>query len=289
MRNLLLTVALCIVSLAACDCTTTKFYPSGVTNQVSAEFKAEQTQDQRSQNQQLMEHIKDRTVLITVDCTPKKGVVILGTANPDKYGDGWGTGIIVRSKENKSYLFTASHVVEFSNSKDAEHFDCDISIQRAEDAGHNRNKIKASIVVKNTVRDIAVLSVDVNLGVNTDLEIDPFTGEDVWAAGFPVQKSSAKSQLLSITKGALATKLVPMNGNAKKNGHYHRVTAQVYFGNSGGGVWNKQGKLISIVSSLYAGAGGIPYEGYYYTKPVTEVLKMLSKENRYQEVFGGTN
>jgi len=239
-----------------------------------------------------MSHIKERTVLISVDCTPinddiAKMLKDLGVQNPSGVGDGWGSGIIVRSKKGASYIFTAAHVVEFSNAKMAEYFKCEVHVQREKDAGTKDNKIVASLVAKSTGRDVAVLRVPVDLGVNTELELNPFTGEDIWAAGFPVLKMSRNSKIISITKGTLATANIP--ARKKSFGNYHRVTSQVYFGNSGGGIWNKEGKLLSIVSSLFTGNGGDPLEGQYNTKPVGEVLHILDKSFKYKEVFGDLN
>lgn len=286
MNRWLLALILTSLALVACDCTPANYYyPAGDRQPATTEqLRDGPRHGRRNANQRLMTHIKDRTVLISVDCTPKKGVVILGTSNPNNYGDGWGSGIIVRSTKGRSYIFTASHVIEFDDKKNAPHFNCVINIQREDDAGTDANKIVASLVSKSTGRDVAVLRVPVDFGVNTDLELNPFTGEDVWAAGFPLQKMSRGSKILSITKGTLATADVP--ARKKKFGQYHRVTSQVYFGNSGGGVWNKEGKLLSIVSALFAGSGKVPYEGYYYTKPVSEVLHVLSKSLKYKEVFG---
>jgi S1-C subfamily serine protease len=289
MNRWLLALILSAFAIASCDCTPAhKYYPAGNTQPAaSEEFRDGPHHGVRSANQRLMSHIKERTVLISVDCTPKEGVVILGTSNPKRYGDGWGTGIIVRSTKDRSYLFTAAHVIEFDDTKNAKHFDCVINIQRAEDAGTDDNKMVATLVAKSTGRDVAVLRVPVDMGINTALEVAPFTGENVWAAGFPVQKMSRRTKVLSITKGTLATLNVP--ARKKKFGHYHRVTSQIYFGNSGGGIWNKQGKLLAVVSSMFANSDKVPYEGYYYTKPVSEVLHVLTKSLKYEEVFGDLN
>ena len=289
MKHFVFALIFSLFALASCDCSpATHFYPAGNSQTVATEgIRDGPRQGRRNANQRLMSHVRERTVLISVDCTPKDGVVILGTSNPNRYGDGWGSGIIVRSTEGRSYIFTAAHVVEFSDKANAPHFNCVINIQREQDVGTENNKVVASLVAKHTGRDVAVLRVPVDFGVNTELELNPFTGEDVWAVGFPMQKMSPSSKILSITKGTLATVGVP--ASKKSFGQYHRVTSQVYFGNSGGGVWNKEGKLLSIVSALFAGSGKVPYEGYYYTKPVGEVLHLLDKSLKYKEVFGDLN
>jgi S1-C subfamily serine protease len=285
MKKLFLVLLLSAFTLTACDCTTTKFYPSG-SNEVPTIDTAGR-HNKRLKNKHLSEYITQRTALVQVDCTPKKGVVILGTRNPDKVGDGWGTGIIVRSTDGGSYLFTAAHVLEFKDRKRAKHFDCVYYIQKNEDAGTKKNRHIATIVTKSSNRDIAVLKVDANLGIDTNIELDGFTGEDIWVAGFPSQFTAPGKKLLSITKGTLATNNLPRRGNPAKYGYNYRVTAAVYFGNSGGGLWSKEGKLMGIVSSMSVGPGDVPYDGFYYVKPVKEVLELLNKKGKYNQVFGG--
>ena len=276
-----------LMALLSNSCSTSSYYyPASIKNIDASEesIRDGPRSNRRANNKRLMKYIEARTVLISVDCTPKKGVVVVGTSNPNRYGDGWGSGIIVQSRKGRSYIFTAAHVVEFSDRRNSNYFNCKINVQLERDAGTNKNIAIASMVSKNTGSDIAVIRVPVDFGVNTALEVEPFTGEDVWAAGFPIQKMSTKTKVISITKGTLATLNVP--ANRKSSRKYHRVTSQIYFGNSGGGIWNKEGKLLSIVSSLFAGVGKVPYEGYYYTKPVKEVIQLLSRKLKYKEVFG---
>ena len=240
----------------------------------------------RLRNRQLTKYIADRTVLIQVDCTPKKGVVILGSNKPELHGDGSGTGIIVKSSVDGSFLFTAAHVIEFSKAREAAHFDCIFYVQRVGDVGTKDNRHIAELVVKSTNRDVAVLKVGVDFGVSTAMELDTFTGEDIWAAGFPSQHIAPGKKFFSITKGTIATKDLPKRDNPDKFGRYHRVTSQIYYGNSGGGLWSKDGKLIAIVTNMSTGIGDIPLEGYYYVKPVKEVLNLLNKKGKYEKVFG---
>lgn len=288
MKNIFATIALCIITLAACNCST-----QDLTQKANRSLGAESLPalgiraTERQFNKALLDHISDRTAFITVDCSPKEGVVILGVKDPERIGDGWGSGIIVRSRDGESYIFTAEHVVGFSDASQAQHFDCDIYVQRSEDIGKSVNKHSAVVIAKNANRDIAVLRVETNLGVNTVLATNKILGEDVWAAGVPIQKLYPKAKRLSITRGVLATLNVPPSANTQKYGYYDRVSSQVYFGNSGGGIWNQEGELMSIVNLLIAGAGRdkIPYEGYYYVKPIKEILLMLSLQSKYQEVF----
>ena len=183
-----------------------------------------------------------------------------------------------------------THEKIIAKKKEQKHFDCVIKVQQNKFVGTRENTHTASIVASSTNHDVAALSVDVDFGVNTELELDPFTGEDVWGSGYPMLLLASRSNILSTTKGTLATKNIPVSRNAKKYGHFHRVTAQLYFGNSGGGIWSVDGKLIAIVSALVAGTShegmSVPIEGNYFVKPIQEVLTLLTSKGKYEEVFG---
>jgi len=245
-----------------------------------------QYKDTREQNRDHSKFITARTVDVRFACDPKEGVVLVGIANPKKYGDSRGSASIIRSKSNRSYLFVAAHVVEL-NSKSAKlGFNCTVYILRDKSIDPTQRRIPASIIAMDSDRDIAVLSVAEDLGVSTDIELRPFIGEKVWAAGYPKQLMNSKHITLSITEGTLASLSVPSQYNLKKHGYYHRVTSQVYFGSSGGGIWTAEGKMTAIVVVLFADPYKQPFEGYYYVKPVNEVIALLHDTWKYQEVFG---
>ena len=238
---------------------------------------------ERDYQKQLMTYFTERTVSVSIDCTAKKGVVFFDVRNPNRLLDGRGTGVIKKSKEKRSYIYTAAHVVVMEE-KYKKYFTCKVYVNRNENLGNKSTRIEAEIVAANDDRDVAVLSVERDLGISTEDEKDTFVGESVWAVGYPVQLVSRKTKKLSITEGSLATLKVPASGNVSTEGYYHRVTSQIYFGNSGGGIWNIEGKLVGIASSMYT-RGGVPYEGYYYIKPVNEFEIVLKDTWKYWEVF----
>jgi len=289
MKKVLVLLAITLLALTSCNCgssmgTLTKDQAPETTVSTRAGGgggNGKSRHNRRRYNKQLMSHITARTVQVIYDCTPKAGVVVVGTSRPSKYGDGRGTGIIVKSKSNRSYIFTAAHVVQLKYKSDYKGLNCKVSIKRDISIDLTKRAISAAIVAVDRNRDIAVIAVNEDLGVNTDIETTPFPGEDVWAAGYPVQLANRRFITLSITKGTLATVSVPI-----KHGALHRTTAQIYFGNSGGGLWNKQGRLVGIVVILIS-KDGIPIEGNYFVKPVNEVIRLLVKKHRYQEVYGG--
>lgn len=79
-------------------------------------------------------------------------------------------------------------------------------------------------------------------------------GEHLYVVGYPVQLES-NEQELTVTDGVAA-------GPANDDGEA-RITAPVYFGNSGGGVWSDDGQLLGVAVSIYAAA----VEGYRYPLP----------------------
>jgi S1-C subfamily serine protease len=239
----------------------------------------------RLKNVAFLGYISDRSVLVKRDCNLKKDVFYFGGGNPNKALDGYGSGSIITSYSNKSYIFTAAHVVSIKGRLE-KGFDCSISVvSETERLFLETKQRNATIVSIDKKADIAVLSVDVDYGVNSRLELSPVVGESVWAVGYPVQLLNRKSVHLSVTKGTIAT--VDVSGKPKDDNHglYHRVTSQVYFGNSGGGIWTIEGKLVSVVVVLYKEKNSPPYEGYYYTKPVIEIIELLGKDGKIRDVF----
>lgn len=79
-------------------------------------------------------------------------------------------------------------------------------------------------------------------------------GEHIYVVGYPVQLGSG-AQVLTVTDGLVAGP-VDAEGQA-------RITAPVYFGNSGGGVWSESGELVGIAVSIYAAR----IDGYQYPLP----------------------
>ena len=238
----------------------------------------------REQNRKLIDYFKKRTVLVKRDCTPKDSVVVVGTKYPNLYFDGHGTGIILNSKKDRSFIVTAAHVI-YKDDSDIRWFDCEITVQMQDQAGSKNGAMKAEIILRDDKRDIALLKVKSNLLVSSSLEPAPFVGEDVWSVGFPAQMLRTKGPKLSVTKGTLAT----LNVKSAHSGViYHRVTSQIYMGNSGGPVWNKTGKVVGVVLSFFSAdgiKGPIPYEGYYYICPAEELVKWLKANQYYWRVF----
>lgn len=96
-------------------------------------------------------------------------------------------------------------------------------------------------------------------------------GEHVYVVGYPVQLGSGEQEL-TVTDGIVAG---PVDDDKQA-----RITAPVYFGNSGGGVWADDGSLVGIAVSIYAvRVDGynrpVPYVAQSFMVPVEYVIAAL--------------
>jgi len=278
MQRVLCCLSFLMFLLGACTCGSTYKPTNFNTNDQTTERKSEQ---------EFLNYITVRTVQVKFNCDLRENVVIIGIPEylTDSYGDSRGSGTIVSSTKGASYIFTAAHVVSLANESDNKAYVCKSSIIRSKLADPDQREIQATIIVIDKNKDFAVLRVDEDLGVNTELEQNPTLGEAIWAIGYPVQLYNYSQVVLSITSGTLAT-LNVKSKNLARDGYFHRITAQIYFGNSGGGVWTRQGKLVGIVDFMFTDPHKQLSPGYGYIKPVNEVVRKLYDTWRYQEVFG---
>ena len=230
-------------------------------------------------NRPLMGYIEERTVLVIRDCSPREGVLIVGSDDPDEDFDASGSATIVHSGPEGSFIFTASHVVSIDSTY-SRGFSCKISIKQGDDL------TIVSTIAKSDDRDMAMLYTKKNLHLNTAFELNTYTGQQIISAGFPHQFADSSKKYFSISAGTLATRYVIVGGDSDENGYYHRVTSPIYFGNSGGGVWSKEGKLIGVVVVLYGvtspNDATIPYDGYYYIKPIEEIFPIAKEAGQGQ-------
>lgn len=282
----LLGLILCAFLLGSCTSCNVSTSSDNTVND-AVQNKSQVHSSGREDQRKLIKYIRERTVQIRTDCTPKEGVVVVGIDYPAAYyGDGRGSGTVVRSTKHGSYIFTVSHVVRMQNLEEEKYFDCKYYVILDKSIDKSGKKIEAEIVVDSVGYDIAVLRIDQDLGLSTEVELNPFTGETVWAAGYPrVRASGRGSVMLSITNGTLATIDVKW-GSAT----VYRFTAQSYFGSSGGGLWSVDGKLIGVISNLagFESNDGdtVPFE--YYARPVGYIISMLKDSDFYNEVYGGS-
>lgn len=100
------------------------------------------------------------------------------------------------------------------------------------------------LVYRSTVRDFAVLFDTGRLHAAAVKLRAPNKYEHVYAVGYPVQLVSDRQEL-TVTDGLIA-------GPVAADGEW-RITAPIFYGNSGGGVWAEDGSLVGLsVSGILA-------------------------------------
>lgn len=101
--------------------------------------------------------------------------------------------------------------------------------------------------------------------------VAPVAGEHVWAVGYPVRPDG--DQVLTVTDGTYTGALWDATYDGVEWGTQARITAPIYFGNSGGGAWNDRGQLVGITVSMITVAPGMSY-----VVPVDRVVLWLVEE-----------
>jgi hypothetical protein len=95
-------------------------------------------------------------------------------------------------------------------------------------------------------------------------------GEHLYVVGYPMQLGNG-DQALTVTDGVVAG---PTNADGEA-----RITAPIYFGNSGGGVWSDDGALLGISVSIFAldveDARPMPYPAQGYMVPAGLIAPWL--------------
>lgn len=94
-------------------------------------------------------------------------------------------------------------------------------------------------------------------------------GEHLYVVGYPVQLGDHE-QALTVTDGVRAG---PVDDEGQE-----RITAEVYFGNSGGGVWGDDGALLGISVAVFADdsvSPPMPYPGQGFMVPIALIRKHL--------------
>ena len=76
----------------------------------------------------------------------------------------------------------------------------------------------------------------------------PRLGEHLYTVGYPTNVLTGEQQL-NITDGVFAGQYNPESGE-------YRITAPIYFGNSGGGAWAEDGCLVGLTVSLVRSVEG---------------------------------
>jgi len=148
---------------------------------------------------------------------------------------GSGTGFKV---ENQNYIITNYHVVA-GNKK--------VAIET-----HDKDRFLASVIMVNTVLDIAFLDVKElrdragHIKVNPDIE--PENQQKILINGFPF------GMPYTVTQGIVSSPNQPMGGR-----YYLQTDAAVNPGNSGGPMLNENGELLAVTTAKFSEADNVGF------------------------------
>jgi S1-C subfamily serine protease len=173
----------------------------------------------------------------------KNGVVCVVTSDKASKTVGWGTGFAIgKPNEKVQYIVTNYHVVE-----DAVTNDYDIKVYYSD---QSEKYIKASVVVKSTEKDLAILKLSAPLSdiqpLNL-LESDKVNdSETVYTLGYPgvaLEGSDNKSfnrTDITITSGIISNRIIQLGEKC------FQIDAQITSGDSGGPLLNENGDVVGI-------------------------------------------
>ncbi|MCF6205264.1 MAG: serine protease [Sulfurovum sp.] len=169
------------------------------------------------------------------------------------------TGFVVKHEKGASTVVTAAHTVRGILAAN-----CEVWVKDS-----HGTYGKGVLLKMSRGTDVATLYVRRQLGAVSKLFNDPFLGQRVTCVGWP--NIPYKSYVgRSITKGHVSTLNV---------GPYIRISAHLYYGNSGGACFSADGRVVGVVSHFIAigrvmGAV-VTQPGMYYISHVDNVRDLL--------------
>lgn len=173
---------------------------------------------------------------------------------------GNGSGSIYSYDKNKAKIITNNHVVDSDGN-------IDIRVIFS-----NKKEVKAKVIGKDAVSDLALLETDVDftptpikLGDSSKLQV----GETVIAIGSPLDIQFTGT----VTKGIISglNRLIDSNNTTME---FIQTDTSINPGNSGGPLINMAGQMIGINTSKISMTG---YEGMGFSIPINEALSIIEK------------
>lgn len=192
--------------------------------------------------------------VVTIQVLQKRNV---GMGNPDGFtaDEGMGSGILVGEK--KLFILTAAHVVA--------------DAAQIQVVFYDGTKTGATIRRIDQTSDIALLQLNkvaaqippAKVGDSDKMRI----GDDIFVIGNPLGLEH------SVSKGIISGKHVEKSpSNNKKLQEYFQTDASINKGNSGGPMFNMEGEVIGIVSSILSFSGGFEGLGFAATSAIAEEI-----------------
>ncbi len=159
---------------------------------------------------------------------------------------GWGSGFMLGSYRNGTLIATAAHVVDDAL--------CGYRVR-----GH-----EAEVLSIDTKHDVALIWISRYEYRPQVRQGQPYLGQELWAAGYPNSRLTEEA-VLTVTSGVLVSEVSGL----------YRVSNIVFFGSSGGGVVDREGRLVGVVSSMISGSSfNAPAE--IFIAPAKHVFNLVS-------------
>ncbi len=235
----------------------------------------------------------------------RPSVVEIYTQSSTAVGTGAGSGIIVSQNENNNgtesdvsddystyLILTCHHVIDGTDSFAVKDID--------------GNRFTASLIGGDPESDVAVLRIKVNASQTSNLAIatmrdistdkNPLkVGEDVVAIGNPLGTLGG-----TVTKGIISSTDRTVNVEGQQM-ELIQTDCSINSGNSGGGLFDMQGRLVGVVNAGYTGLQGLNFaipvddalqvyqslvETYYPNYGYVVGRARVSAENSYALSFG---
>jgi serine protease Do len=198
--------------------------------------------------------------VVQIEVIEKKN---LGVGNPSNFtsSEGLGSGVLVG--ENSNYILTAAHVVANA-----------IKIQVIFADG---TKLSATNKRVDKTADLAIIQLErpvthlpkAKLGDSDKTRV----GDEIFVIGSPLGLSH------SVSKGIISGKHTELNEtNDGRAMEFFQTDASINKGNSGGPMYNMDGEVIGIVSSILSFSGG--FEGVGFAATSSIALEILSQKGR---------
>jgi len=265
----LVTVGALLLALSAAGCIT------------SAGQRAELQPDSTAKS--LVASSINKTVLIKLSCdVPYTSLVVGADGVPRivkgvKKMRGHASGVILSSsRSGLSYVLTAAHVL-----KPTLKYKCVVTAHRSTSTPYKAAGVRLTIVAVSSDVDLAIASTPVYLGASSRVARTASAGDPITVIGYPAPyndsyiKQNGLDESVSVSTGVIASIL-----NKSGKAHDLRITAPIYFGNSGGPVFNARGEVVGIAVSFYGvrvGGSSIPFPAGYFAVPYHMVRDFLTK------------
>ena len=203
---------------------------------------------------------KSKQSVVKIHVLEKKNLGI-GQKSAYTSSEGFGSGVLVG--ENSNYILTAAHVVANASKIQVEFID-----GTTVSAVNRRVDKTADVAIIQLERSITHLPKAI-LGNSDEVRV----GDDVFVIGNPLGLAH------SVSKGIISGKHAEQNAtNESQAMEFFQTDAAINKGNSGGPMYNTEGEVVGIVSSILSFSGG--FEGLGFAATSNIAVDILTQKGR---------